>query len=289
MGELLVIGALAWDRPIRLSGPLAPGARLVGRTLEGRLAGRLGGGGANAATALAKAGRRVALASMIGQDAAADAALEDAQAAGIDVALVGRRDGDSKTTLILIDPAGERVVMGLDWEPKALPDLAPPSSAPGLRPAGLFIRSAYPGAEAWAQACGGPVILHWPSPTYRGRADVVVASADDLEPAIAADPLGAARAALGAPLAWVVVTHGARGATAFGADSRIDAPAPLAAVVDATGAGDIFAAGLLDALSAGAPMARALPHACAWGAAAVGLDSSAPLEAAAGTFRAFAL
>ena len=51
MADFLVIGALALDRPIWLSGPLEPGARLLGRTLDGALAPRLGGGAANAATA----------------------------------------------------------------------------------------------------------------------------------------------------------------------------------------------------------------------------------------------
>ncbi|MFN3522466.1 MAG: carbohydrate kinase family protein [Phenylobacterium sp.] len=288
MTKLLVIGALAWDRPIRISGPLAPGARLVGRTLDGRLGGRLGGGGANAAVALAKAGRAVALASVVAGDAAADAAFEDAEGAGVDLALVRRRPGETKTTLIFIDPAGERVVMGLDWEPKPLPELDPPARWPDLRPAGLFVRSAYPGAAAWAGACQGPVVLHWPAPGYEGRADVVVASADDLSAEVLADPLAAARADLGEGVCHVVVTRGAHGAEAYGRDGIVRTPAPPAAVVDATGAGDIFAAGLLDALSAGAPMEAALAHACAWGAAAVGLDSSAPLDAGPGAFRAFA-
>lgn len=288
MSRLLVIGALAWDRPIRLSAPLAPGARLVGRTLDGRLGGRLGGGGANAATALAKAGRDVALASVIGQDAASEAALEDAAGAGVDVRAVRRRPGDTKTTLILIDPAGERVVMGLDWEPTRPPELDPPARWPDLRPAGIFVRSAFPGADAWIDACAGPVLAHWPSPNLTGHVDVLTASADDLDAVTLADPLAAGRAALGPGLAWAVITRGAEGASAYGDAGRIDAPAPRAKVVDATGAGDIFAAGLLDALSQGAAMEDALPHACAWGAAAVGLDSSAPLDAAPETFSAFA-
>jgi sugar/nucleoside kinase (ribokinase family) len=284
-----VIGALAWDRPIRLSGPLTPGARLVGTSLDGRLAGRLGGGGANAATALARAGRRVALASVVGADAVADAAMAEACAAGIDLGLVRRRPGESKTTLILIDAAGERVVMGLDWTPEPPPAIDTPTERPDLRVAGLLIRSAYPGAAAWAEACRGPVVLHWPSPAYRGRADVVVASADDLDPSTLSDPLAAIRGRLGPGAAWVVVTNGAAGAATHGEGGVLRAAAPAAKVVDATGAGDVFAAGLLDALSLGASMETALSHACAWGSAAVGLDSSAPLNAAPSDFPAFRL
>lgn len=39
---------------------------------------------------------------------------------------------------------------------------------------------------------------------------------------------------------------------------------------------------------AGAAMQDALRHACAWGAIAVGQEGSAPLEAPAGAFKAFA-
>ncbi|MGZ3315001.1 MAG: PfkB family carbohydrate kinase [Caulobacteraceae bacterium] len=82
------------------------------------------------------------------------------------------------------------------------------------------------------------------------------------------------------------VGHGAAGAVAHGRDGvRIAAKAPPAVTLDATGAGDVFAAGLLDALTGGAAMDQALAHACAWGAAAAGLDSSAPVGAPAGTFR----
>ena len=85
-----------------------------------------------------------------------------------------------------------------------------------------------------------------------------------------------------------MVTRGADGAVAHGRDGlRIAAKAPAAVTRDATGAGDVFAAGLLDALVRGASMDQALAHACAWGAAAAGLDCSAPVNAPAGTFAAW--
>ncbi|HYD43831.1 MAG TPA: PfkB family carbohydrate kinase, partial [Phenylobacterium sp.] len=139
----------------------------------------------------------------------------------------------------------------------------------------------------WAARCAGPVIAHWPS-LYAGPADVLVASADDLDPETLAAPYRAGRAAVGERLAWVVVTRGGDGAAAYGPDGEIHVAAPPAVVQDATGAGDIFAAGLLDALVAGAEMEAALAHACAWGSAAVTLDASAPVDAPPGTFRPFA-
>jgi len=287
MAAFLVIGALALDRPIWLSTPLQRGGRVSGRSLDQRLAPRLGGGGANAGVALAKSGAEVRVASVVSADADGDQVLTLAKAAGLDVSLVRRREGPSRTTLILIDPDGERLVLGLDpaAAPYALPDLPSPEDAPGDRPDGVFIRSAFPGASAWAARATGPVVLHWPAPTYDGPADVVVCSADDLPAEMLATPFEAARRALGPRLSWVVVTYGADGVRAHDGSDELFVSPPPARAVDSTGAGDVFAAGLMEALTAGAPMAAALAHASAWGAATVELASSAPVDAPAGAYR----
>ncbi len=289
MANFLVIGALALDRPVWLEGRLEKGGRVAGRSLEARLAPRLGGGGANAGVALRKAGHQVRLASLVAGDAGGDEAIALAKAAGLDVALVGRRPGESRTTLILIEPDGERLVMGLDLDRDRLilPPLPAPADHPEVQPDGLYLRAAFPGAEAWAAVSRGPVVVHWPAPHYRGRADVVVCSADDLDAATLAAPFDAAQAVFGAGLRAIVVTHGAAGASAHSLRPPVTVRPPAANVVDATGAGDVFAAGLLEALSAGADMEQALIQACAWGAITVGLSSSAPVDAAPGLYPAF--
>ncbi|MDX9998114.1 MAG: PfkB family carbohydrate kinase [Phenylobacterium sp.] len=280
--RLLVIGTVALDRPVRLSGPLTPGARLAGVSLDNALQGRLGGGGAAAAAALHIAGCEVTLASIVAGDADGERALQLAAGIGADLRLVVRRPGSSRTTLILIDPAGERTIIGLDLQPASLPTSLPP---PDERFDGVLVRSPYPGAAGWAAAARGPVVVHWPAPAYDGPADIVVASEDDLSPEVLAAPHAAAAARFGDRLAWVVVTRGAEGATAFGPGDQVCLCAPPARVVDTTGAGDVFAAALLAALAAGADIGRALALGCAWGAATVALDSSAPTDAVAGTFR----
>jgi ribokinase len=279
--SLLVIGAVALDRPVRLAGPLKPGARLGAVSLGDSLAGRLGGGGATAAVALRSAGCHVALASIVAEDADGDHALELAARSGANLRLVIRRPGDSRTTLILIDPDGERTIIGLGARPSSLPTLPSPDAIFD----GVLVRSPYPGAEAWAAAALGPIVVHWPAPTFQGPADVVVGSADDLHPTVLTDPYRAAAARHGERLAWAVVTRGKDGASAFGPGRRVDVRAPTAKVVDSTGAGDVFAAGLLAALSAGRGIEEALATASAWGAATVGLSSSAPTDAPHGTFR----
>lgn len=291
MADFLVIGALALDRPVWLENALERGGRVAGRSLEASLGPRLGGGGANAGVALMKAGHTVRLASLVASDAGGDQAIALARAAGLDVALVGRRPGESRTTLILIEPDGERLVLGLDLDRArlVLPPLPAPADHPGVRPDGVYVRAAFPGADAWAAHSRGPVVVHWPAPNYAGPADVVVCSADDLEPDVLAAPFEAARAVFSPRLSAIVVTHGAAGASAYSAGSPTTVRPPPVHVVDATGAGDVFAAGLLEALSAGASMTQALDQACAWGAVTVGLASSAPVDAAPGAYRPFTL
>lgn len=284
MAQFVVIGALALDRPVRLSGPLRPGVRLQAQSLGGRLAGRLGGGGGNAGTALVRAGHTVRVATFLAEDDDGREIRARAEAAGLDLSAVIVRPGASGKTLILIDPNGERVVMGLDSRrPRDLPALPSPTGPID----GLYVRAPHPGAEGWARAATGPVLAHWPTNGYGGPAGLLVGSADDLSPAERAEPLAAARAAAGPQVAWAVVTRGADGVEAHGEAGVVVARPPKTRVLDATGAGDIFAAGLMDALAAGADMPAALDHACRWGATAVGLEGSAPVDAPKEAFPPF--
>jgi sugar/nucleoside kinase (ribokinase family) len=287
MSTLLIIGAVALDRPIRLDAPLRSGGRLRARSLDGSLEGRLGGGGANAGCALLAAGHAVVIGSLVADDAEGQRVRAAAEAAGLDLALTGVRPGVSGRTLVLVEPDGERTIIGLDGSmPNVRPAIDLPSDHPTLLPDGLFIRSAFGGAAEWARLTEGPVVVHWPTYGYDGEADVVVASADDLPADQAEAPFAAVADRIGPRLDWVVVTYGAEGAIAHGRDgARIAARVPPVVALDATGAGDVFAAGVLEALVAGAAMDQALVHGCAWGAAAAGLDSSAPVGAPLGTFR----
>jgi sugar/nucleoside kinase (ribokinase family) len=287
MANLLVIGAVSLDRPVWIDRPLVSGGRLRGRSQDGMLAPRLGGGGANAACALMAAGHQVKVATSLADDPDGSDALTLAQAAGLDLSLASFRAGRSPATIILIDPTGERTIIGMDGKIGTMPDIPPPQIAPDYRPDGLFIRAPYLGAAAWAEMTAGPIILHWPAQDYAGRADVVVTSAGDLDSVPADQMFEKISSQMNQRPEWVIVSRGAQGAQAFSASLALSARAPAANVVDATGAGDIFAAGILDALCAGAHMADALAHACQWGAWAVGQNGSAPDKITAAHYLAF--
>ena len=284
--RFLVIGALAWDAPVRLSGALRSGARLTGRPLPERL----GGGGANAGCAIARAGHQACVATYLGQDARADALRNAAERAGLDLSLCSSHDHPTGQTQILIEPSGERAILHVRaFDSSATAPALPPLLADVGAFDGVFVRAHYPGAADIAMTHAGPVILHWPpSRIMPFPADVLVGSRDDLDGAFGTDPLREARAEVSDRLRWVVLTDGANGATAYGEAGSIHQPAHPASLVDATGAGDVFAAGLLEALAAGASIGAALDHASGWAKVVVEREYSALCDPATDRLVAFA-
>lgn len=117
-------------------------------------------------------------------------------------------------------------------------------------------------------------------------AHVLVASASDLDPDAADDPLAMGRRVAGETLRWIVVTAGAAGARAVSGREVLTAPAGQVETVDTTGAGDAFAAGLIHALLSNAPMRDALSLAVRFGTEATRWPTSAlPAQAVRGLLR----
>lgn len=295
MPRIVVVGALAWDRPIWLDAPLTPAGRLRGRSLGGTLEGRLGGGAANAGAALVTAGHEVAVLGLVSEDGDGPLIMAAAASAGLDVSAVARYPGQRGQTLLLIDPTGERIVLGLDHlERLALNHAGHAALAIATdqvrasRPHALYVRSPLPGVTGLMDAVAGPVVVHWPtSPDVLEKAPILVGSADDLPAEARRDPGAIARRDGALSVHTCIVTQGAGPIIVqSGADPVEIMPLP-ATVRDTTGAGDIFAAGLIDALCGGAGIHDAVSHACIWGAAAVGLDGSAPSGLASGAFPTF--
>jgi len=270
MTEILVIGNVNADWVVRLDMPVRPGLETTGENLGLRI----GGAAANAASALAVAGNLVRLAGFIGSDDTGDRLLEllRAEPRHWDLSQVVRLPGATPACLILVDPNGERVIVGLYRERAAAQ--WPEISVEGVACAYAASRWGLPDdLAARLKAAGVPVVSQWRRGYTVKTADVLVASADEVPPQGRADPW---RAALdeGLAPAWLVVTQGPHGAWATDGKVRLTCPAVPAAVVDATGAGDAFAAGLAHGLARRWPMEACLKLGAEWGALAVGHPGS---------------
>ena len=275
MATIAVIGSIACDEVVQLPLRLAPGAHQNGV----RGGGRLGGGGANTAVALAAAGHRVVLLSSVGRDADGERLLAELERAGVDVSGVAHCPSPTTRSLILLDPDGERTVINVarceeDAPPARLLDIAAEAVYVRSRRADLAPLLARKAAECLVVAHVPPVV-----PGSR-PAHIVVCSASDLAPVEVRAPLAMGAAVAGERLRWVVMTEGPAGARAFSTTQELAVAADRVATIDTTGAGDAFAAGLVHALVAGRSMPDALALAVRFGTEATRWEGSS-LPAAA--------
>jgi sugar/nucleoside kinase (ribokinase family) len=271
MAKIQIVARINFDVVVRLDGPVSSGAQLKGQFQPGRL----GGGGANTGVALCHAGHDVCLFADVGNDAAGDSMLNQLSGFGVDVSRVRRLEEASPPVMVLLDPAGERTIIrgssSLSTTPK-LPKADEPADA-------LYIKSYGPAVAELMRArldrC--LVISHAPPVGTRDwPAHVLVNSAAHMNENELADPLAYARGLAGEALRWMVVTDGARGATAYGLTETVHVPAFPADVVDSTGAGDVFIGGLIHGLLRRRPIRDALEFGVLWAASAVSSPSSIP-------------
>jgi sugar/nucleoside kinase (ribokinase family) len=269
VARILVLGSVARDEVVRLKEPLRAGFHLE----AGFERTRLGGGAANTGVPLALAGHAVTLVGPIGRDEHGDRLLADLEASGVSTAQLRRVATPTTRSIVLIDPGGERTIVNLARarEPE------PPARVLGLPADCLYVRSRADDLEGLlaAKADSCLVVAHVP-PCHAGArpAHVLVASEPDLPPEVRASPWEWGRRIAGERLRFMVLTRGADGARAMGAEGSVEVAAPVVEAVDTTGAGDAFAAGLIHALVNAATIRRALEVGCAWGAAKAGSDGS---------------
>lgn len=294
MARVLVTGSLGWDIPLWLDRPLKSGHRIGARSLKPQgnsaaLPGRLGGGAANIASALALAGHEVLVVGRVGKDALGQYIFYALHARGLSPGGVRVDAAPTSSLQILIEPTGERTILGIGWTGTREVWSVAPDLVQRFAPEALVLRSPVPVVPSGAGLFDARlVVAHLPWPDASSidrpeRVDVAIGSRDDLGEDALAHPLQAAIAAFGAAK-WGVITSGGTGVRAQSSDQTLEAPAVPADVLDATGAGDSFIAGLTDALLANASMADALAHGCRWGAAAVEMEGSAPEPGADGFY-----
>jgi sugar/nucleoside kinase (ribokinase family) len=268
--QILVFGNVNADWVVQLDAPVATGLETTGANLGLRI----GGAAANTASALAVAGNHARLVGFIGSDDTGVRLMKlmQAEVRDWDLSQVLKLPGATPACLILVDPGGERVIVGLYRERR-------PVTWPALDLTG--VAAAYAGSRwplpadlvARFKEKDIPVACQWRGPATIREAEVLVVSEAELPSSHRDDPWRALRAEGCAP-GWLVVTQGARGAWASDGQTRLHCAAPQVEVVDATGAGDAFAAGLTHGLARRWPMEVCLAQGCAWGARAVTYEGS---------------
>jgi sulfofructose kinase len=270
MSRVICLGHAALDRIYRIEA-FPPHPTKV-RALEHVESG--GGMAANAAATIARLGGKVELWSRIGEDDAGVKIRTGLKAYGVDIRHVQMFDeGRSSTSAIIVDDAGERLIVGnrdtnmpsgTSWLPlervaKAAAVLADVRWLEGVR--ALFTR---------ARAVGVPTILDADLGAREALAEILELTdyAIFSEPALrdfaqgAEIPDALARVATMGPR-HAGVTLGARGYTWTGEHGSGHMPGFAVDVVDTTGAGDAFHGAFTFALVEGLELAACARFACA--------------------------
>jgi ribokinase len=263
--SIAIVGSINVDLVARCRSLPRPGETL-GNAVFRRIP---GGKGANQAVAAARLGARVTFVGRVGTDRFAVDALERE---GVDGARVRADDGESGVALILVDDAGENVIVvapgangRLDAADIALPQID-----------AVLCQLEVPIEAVAAAADSAPFFCLNAAPAARvpasvvDRADLVVVNRYELD-------------ALDTTPALTALTLGAEGAVLLEEGREVArSHAPRVDAVDGTAAGDAFCAALLVYLLRGTDRERALRLACAAGALAASHDGAQPSLPAAG-------
>lgn len=257
-----MVGSVNLDRSFTVASLPGPGETVLASSSSTSP----GGKGGNQAVAAARAGGSVQLVAALGDDSAAAELRAHLRRNDVGLDAVVTVPGPSGTAAIVVDGAGENCIV-----------VAPGANA-HLSMAAADVRAVVAAAEV--------VLLQLEIPVETAVAAARIGRDGGAVVMLNASPAGAAREQLGAlaesvdvvvvneaessdwdwPVAHVVTTRGARGATYDGPLGHVDVPSPAVEAVDTTGAGDVFAGVLAAEWLAGPD--RALRRACAAGALA---------------------
>jgi sugar/nucleoside kinase (ribokinase family) len=243
MARIMVVASANVDRIWWLDRQLVPGGRLLCRSVEKRY----GGGGFNTGSALLALGHEVVLVTSLCDDEEGRAYLQALGDRGFITDFIRLVPGRTTPAEILIEPDGERTIIGHGGARKPGIDALPPVDASLVY---LNTKSLGPKAIRHLNDCAF-VISQFPLSGDRRPADVMIGSRSDMTGPPETDWQAAADVA-GARLRTFVVTNGREPVEIVDGHARIrvEIPEPLP-VRDATGAGDFFAAGYIDAVVGG--------------------------------------
>jgi len=274
MGGVLCSGSIIHDTLVHPAGEAAWGTTTFVQTIQPFP----GGNGANTSLALAKAGGRVRLLGVVGEDEPGRFLIGELQRAGVDTAGVRVVSGATAATIVLVNHNGERRFLhrmgvsseafgeGIDFagavaEGMAHYHLSSLFILPRLRPLA-------PGILAAARAAGLTTSLdtNW-DPQGRWMRDIgpclphldlVFMNEDEARMCTGhGDPRPAAEVLLRGGASTVVLKLGARGCAIYTGDRELLVAGFPVEVLDTTGAGDSFVGGFLCAWQQGAPLAEA--------------------------------
>jgi len=267
--RIAVVGSVNLDIVARVPRFPAPGETLTGATVR-----RFPGGkGANQALAARRLGAAVHMVACVGGDAAADEALAQLAAEGVDLSCCLRLAGvNTGLALILVDDGGENQIVvapgaNAEFSPDRLQLPACDTVIAQLEiPMDTLISAAsrHTGFFCLNAAPARPV-----APELLAHTDLLVVNR------IEAEAMGSS---LDACTGWLAVTYGSGGAELKRRGTRVARSAsPAVEAVDSTGAGDAFTAALCVGLLEGRQPREALRRACAagaWVAATPGAQAS---------------
>lgn len=231
---------------------------------------RPGGCALNVAVGLASFGMRSTLVGCVGTDEHVTLLTDAATGAGVEL-LLRTVPGASAASLIIVEPSGERTIIGLTdglLDHVTIDGIALQSADtlvfPSWRPSfGQMLRSAR------AEGCTTVVGLRALADPEVPGAELAIGSRQELSS-------GHLPASALTRFRTVVITDGPRGSVGYHLGDFHAQPAYHAQAVDATGAGDAFLAGFLAGWLDDAPLRRCLAIGSAWGALAAETRSSIP-------------
>jgi ribokinase len=260
--RVCVVGSVNVDLAFTVEALPRPGQTV----LASSAASSPGGKGGNQAVAAARAGATVQLVAALGSDAAAEQLRGHLRANDVGLDGVITLPGASGTAAIVVDAAAENTIV---VAPGANGHLTLTSadvraviadSDVVLMQLEIPIATAITAARA-GRAAGAVVVVN-ASPAGAPPHELLALS--EFADVVVVNEAEAREWHW--PVAHLVITRGARGASYLGDDERFDVPAPAVEAVDTTGAGDVFA-GVLAAHWRGGHE-DALRRACAAGALA---------------------